>query len=150
MSDTTLRIDPDSMAQLDDLKARLLRWAQFMPNRTRKAMLAGAEVVIGRSRSEYLKAPEADKTRLHVRTGRLWRSLHAKADVSGTEVKLYIGTNVIYARIHELGGDIPRGTGRPTKMPARPYLRPALRDVQPQLPRIILSHLKAMYEGGAE
>lgn len=45
-------------------------------------------------------APGPDPERLHVRTGRLWRSVTVKetGELSGT-----VGTNVEYARRHEFG-----------------------------------------------
>ncbi len=45
-----------------------------------------------------------------------------------TLAEVGIGTNIIYARIHELGGIIKNAWGRGiiVHMPARPYLRPAM------------------------
>lgn len=57
-------------------------------------------------------------------TGRLRNSLTYKADHASVEV----GTNVLYARIHQLGGIAGRktfsGVGPPnrSRLPARPYL----------------------------
>lgn len=51
-----------------------------------------------------------------VDTARLRNSLHVFADQEIAEV----GTDVIYARIHQLGGDT--GRGHATHLPARPYL----------------------------
>ena len=39
-------------------------------------------------------------------------------------IKGVVGSNLVYARIHELGG--LAGRGRKVKIPMRPYLRPAL------------------------
>lgn len=45
---------------------------------------------------------------LNVKTGRLRRSINARIDDQPGSVYSYVGTNVVYARIHELGGDIHR------------------------------------------
>ncbi len=50
--------------------------------------------------------PESEH-RLGVRSGRLWKSLHAsKARVTGFGVQSAIGSNIKYAGIHEFGGEI--------------------------------------------
>ncbi len=49
-------------------------------------------------------------------TGRLYRSLTYRARARD----LQVGTNVIYARIHQFGGKA--GRGRKVTIPARPYL----------------------------
>jgi phage virion morphogenesis protein len=51
-----------------------------------------------------------------VDTARLKNSLHVVATPDAAEV----GTDVIYARIHQFGGETGRGGA--TKLPARPYL----------------------------
>ncbi len=83
---------------------------------------------------------------LGVVTGRLRSSIglfNFLSDKGGISVR--IGTNVIYARIHEYGGTIRPGakgflawqnrntgkwvfTQKPVKIPARPFLRPAIED----------------------
>jgi phage gpG-like protein len=40
---------------------------------------------------------------LHVRTGRLRRSINLRLDDEGNQVTASVGTNVEYARVHELG-----------------------------------------------
>jgi phage virion morphogenesis protein len=49
-------------------------------------------------------------------TGRLMKSLNSKAYPDRAEV----GTNVVYAAIHQFGG--PAGRGRKVNVPARPFL----------------------------
>src|SRR4051812_49353550 len=44
---------------------------------------------------------------LHVRTGRLRRSINMKFEDNGFSVTATVGTNVVYARIHEMGGKTP-------------------------------------------
>lgn len=107
---------------------------------------------------------------LHVRTGRLRRSITAQFEEGETSIRARVGTNVKYARVHELGF---RGTvqvkehlrmqvtawGRPMKnprnvtvkahpmqmnTPARPFLRPALEENEE---RIKTNVRKAIAEG---
>lgn len=76
-------------------------------------------------------------------TGNLMNSIGVKAGDIGTHsANVTIGTNVIYAAIHEFGGTIVAKNGpflhfvidgrhvqtRSAQMPARPYLRPAIND----------------------
>ncbi len=62
---------------------------------------------------------------LGVKSGRLRSSISfSPATQNGNEYSTKIGTNVIYAPIHEFGGRI----GKRGKMPARPFLRPSLQD----------------------
>lgn len=49
-------------------------------------------------------------------TGRLRSSI----DYAATPSKVMVGSNIIYARIHQLGGKA--GKGHKVKIPARPYL----------------------------
>jgi len=51
-----------------------------------------------------------------IKTRRLQNSITYKTD----KTSLTLGSNVIYARIHQLGGQA--GRGRKTTIPARPYL----------------------------
>jgi len=57
-------------------------------------------------------------------TGRLKGSIHATAYEDRVEV--VTGTDVEYARIHQLGGDA--GRNHATKLPARPYLGMSAED----------------------
>lgn len=61
-----------------------------------------------------VKGKKAGKTL--VDTARLRNSITVRATADAAEV----GTNVVYARIHQLGGET--GRGRKTQLPARPYL----------------------------
>ncbi len=86
---------------------------------------------------------------LNVRTGRLRRSITGRiAEENGQPVGL-VGTNVSYARVHELGfkGTVPvkahtrtikgkpmmvRAHSRKLDIPARPFLQPALNENLPK------------------
>lgn len=63
-------------------------------------------------------------------TGTLKRSVKttgARRTARGYEA--LVGPTAEYARVQELGG--PAGRGLRTRLPARPYLRPALRESRP-------------------
>jgi len=64
-----------------------------------------------------------------MRTGALVNSIMtSRGKKSKTYADAEVGTNIVYARIHELGGIIKNAWGRGVivHMPARPYLRPAM------------------------
>ncbi|MBW1666717.1 MAG: phage virion morphogenesis protein [Deltaproteobacteria bacterium] len=106
-----------------------------------KGMTKGLDLAVGTAKREYLSGPRPE--RLGVRTGHLRRSIRSQTVIRGDEVEGRIGTNVLYARIHEKGGvitpkrakvlrfQIPGVGWRSAKrvvMPARPFLRPAIMD----------------------
>jgi len=83
---------------------------------------------------------------LNVRTNRLRSSIQKSAgnriDVTSSGISGTVGTNVVYAKIHEYGGVIkPKTkkalkfkigntwvTTKQVKMPKRPYMKPSLRE----------------------
>lgn len=66
-------------------------------------------------------------TYLGVKTGRLRSSISAgQVEHSGNEYLVKIGTNVVYASIHEFGG--MAGRNNKVRIPARPFLRPSIED----------------------
>lgn len=92
---------------------------------------------------------------LNVRTGRLRSSfaMQRARYQSGIGVYGLVGTNVIYARIHEVGGVIkptagkylrfktPDGSWHTVKqvtIPARPYAAPAMREEKGYIGRVII------------
>lgn len=116
----------------------------------RKALQKGMQIV-----RETVKDPYLTGKALNVDTGTLRRSITYKTEKVGTSmVKASVGTNVIYGRIHELGFSGPVSVERHAryqylvygkkmktprmvaveqhtrnmKMPARPFLRPALEE----------------------
>ena len=56
---------------------------------------------------------------LKVKTGRLRSSINTKVQQFGSNIIGSIGSNVVYASIHELGS---------SRIPARPFLAPAIED----------------------
>ena len=77
---------------------------------------------------------------LNVRSGSLRRSITSGVNIKGNSVVGSLGSNLIYARIHELSGTIRPRTGQYLRfqiegqwktvksvfIPARPFLRPAI------------------------
>jgi phage gpG-like protein len=64
---------------------------------------------------------------LNVRTGKLrssWANPGAITQRITGGWRMTIGSDVVYARIHELGG--MAGRGHKTRIPRRPYMRPAI------------------------
>jgi phage gpG-like protein len=82
----------------DEVAARLLLAPAKVRAAVRRAVEASAAAVTARS-----KAKLSDDV-LHVRTGRLRRSVHYAMIGSDDLPAAVIGTNVEYARIHEYGG----------------------------------------------
>lgn len=75
---------------------------------------------------------------LRVRTGNLRRSIIGA--VKGNVVS--VGTDVVYGRIHELGGIMPGGW----KMPKRPYLAPAFDENENKIEKILMKELRQEWE----
>lgn len=109
---------------------------KFDPDKWRRAMLkAMHSVTIGVS--AYIKERGLSGQVLHIRTGRLKSSINGTSQMVGNIVTGKIGTNVVYAPIHEFGGVI-RAKNSPylrfkigdrwvskkqVTIPARPFLR---------------------------
>lgn len=78
---------------------------------------------------------------LIMRTGALVNSIIVDEIKKGkTKSEVGIGTNMVYARIHELGGIIKGAFGLEgmiVHMPARPYLRPALDENEPDIVKAV-------------
>lgn len=80
----------------------------------------------------YMSGPRPQ--RIDVVTGTLRRSI--AVDRGRLPFEVAVGSNVVYAPVHEFGS-------RNGRIPARPYLQPALRDVGPEMPRAILTAWRA-------
>lgn len=88
---------------------------------------------------------------LQVRSGTLRRSIHPEYDFTADKAVAIIGTNTIYARIHEYGGVILPKTKKALKfkigdkwvitkrvvMPERSFLRTALRETVPEIEAVL-------------
>lgn len=92
--------------------------------------------------ASYVKSEKLSGQVLRIRTNRLKSSIAGTANAVGDIISGKIGTNVVYARIHELGGTIVPKNGPFLKfniggrwifaskvtMPKRPYLAPSLNE----------------------
>ena len=75
----------------------------------------------------YVKRNKLSGQVLNVRTGTLRRSIAYRIESGDTFVTAKIGTNVIYAAIHEYGGVIQTKFAT-IRMPMRSYMRTTLQD----------------------
>lgn len=73
---------------------------------------------------------------LQVRTGTLRRSINQRVTQQADSTTGQVGTNVVYARIHEYGGTVVRhskkGPGRAV-YPERSFLRTAMHDMEARI-----------------
>ena len=103
MFNIQLDIDPKSIKMLnkidDDVKTGLLKGV-------RKAMF----FVEGESKKRFGSAGN-----LRVRSGRLRSSIKSSVQKQGKDIVGIVGSNVIYASVHEFGND---------RVPARPFITP--------------------------
>lgn len=97
----------------------LPRLARDMDENIDRGLAKGAAVY---EREMKLKVSTGGSSGLHVRTGRLRASINTAFFPSQNLAK--IGPNVVYATIHEFGGQAGRGGA--VTIPARPYVRPTL------------------------
>lgn len=106
---------------------------------------------------------------LHVRTGRLRRSITQVVETHGEKVEGVVGTNVEYAPIHEYGfsgtetvaasfrtSKLGKGFGvtahtRQVHMPERSFIRSALNELQPDIrtmiERAVSDHIMKVSQG---
>ena len=96
-----------------------------------RGSMAMACIIVQRRAKQNVET--GGRSGLHVITGRLHRSI-AYDIVSAWEGR--VGSNVEYAAIHEYGGEAGP-VSRRVHIPARPYLRPALDDMQREVTRAL-------------
>jgi len=136
---------------------------QGVANGVTPAMVRG--VAKGSFRVEATTKGKLSGEVLKVRTGRLRNSVTATAPVvMGDVVEGRVGTNVIYARIHELGGEIVPKNGpylvfqvsgrwvrtKHVTMPKRPFLQPSLDQNRAQIVGDIQGELAALVTAASE
>ncbi len=73
----------------------------------------------------------------HLLSGRLRTSITHRVSIDGRNVVGVVGTNVVYARRLELGFSGTDSKGRNINQGARPFLRPALKELFPRLATIL-------------
>jgi len=114
--------------QVEELKNRLMRWAQVAPKELEMVLRRAAELVITEVKTHHLSGPRMPRgmgygsyawqnCTLGVVSGTLRRSINKKVTVTPGKVSAMVGTNVKYGRRHEFGEE---------GMPERPFLRPSL------------------------
>lgn len=143
--------------KLSDKSKKLIR---KMPDVTVPAIYKGMKRAMltaeRTAKGEYLSGRALKR-----RTGRLRSSLTAHVAIVGDHVVGRLGTNVIYARIHEKGGEIrPKrakalrfqipGVGwrtvKKVTMPKRPFLRPAFEDNTDEFRAIFSKAMREAFE----
>ena len=124
------------MASARDVAVHLQGMRDKAPEGCRAAVNAMGAVMVRAtmlelSRVSHLKGtptPSAPGSPPAMIGGSLLRSVHAtEPSGGGDQWQVTVGGSVVYARIHELGGQT--GRGHKTRLPPRPYLRPALEKI---------------------
>ncbi len=116
----------------------VMRRLQTMDERVRMALRRAIEKE-AIFETGYVKSRKLSGQVLNVRTGTLRRSIAYRIESGDTFVTAKIGTNVIYAAIHEYGGVIHHyarsstkthktSNGWDVKMPMRSFMRTTLAD----------------------
>lgn len=143
-----------------------------MPELMTPAVFKGMKQAMALAEST-VRSPYLSGKALKRRTGRLRGSITHNVKLDGDNVVGQIGTNVVYGRIHELGYTGPvqvmahartirqafgraitptvvnvRAHTRNVDMPARPFLRPAVKDKLSAIERIIANRIEEAFSGG--
>lgn len=141
--------------------SQLIARLQSMPERVRRGLVRGV-LKAARDLQRHVQQDKLSGQVLHRRTGNLRSSINVKMEEDAKGVFASVGTNVVYAAIHEYGGDIPirRALGSAKKgarqlksggvihMPERSYLRSALRDYEERIKRTMEESVaEALHEG---
>jgi len=107
-----------------------------------EAAMAGGRVVEGHAKVNA----GSGRPGLRIQKGTLTNSIEAvRGKLRKTFAESNIGTNVVYARIHELGGIIEGAFGIPgmiVHMPARPYLRPAIDENENDIEKAVRTEIQ--------
>ena len=101
---------------------RVLSFMERLPEQSKDSMKR-AILRLAVMLQNYVKDSELTGQALHVRTGRLRRSITAKATEEGTTYAGIVGTNVVYARINEFGGQTRPHEIRPVRARALLFAR---------------------------
>lgn len=120
-----------------------LKWLdlshRFIETGVEKGMRDVALLAERKAKMDFTKSRTSDGP-LHVRTGNLRRSIVGEA--KGSIVSL--GSDVIYSRIHELGG--MAGPNKDIRIPKRPYLKPAFEENMDEIEKTIVDALIKSWE----
>lgn len=118
--------------------------------------------------AEYVRVNKLSGQVLKNRTGTLRRSIHPRADIEGGTVVGIVGTNVEYAKVHELGGVFhikeharlqTQAFGRPiiprlvtvsahnAAFPQRAFLLPSIQEKRDDILNGLKSDLRTIIDG---
>jgi len=118
-----------SMEKNFDAQGRPQKWAPLAPATIRDRLKG--RVIVGRRSARRTRVGVLKKVRgmrILQRSGHLKQSIVAHPDAEGVDVGS-IGSNLIYARIQQLGGEAGRKSNRVT-LPARSYVMLQDEDVE--------------------
>ena len=118
---------------MEQYERKLKRWQKRFPDDLKKVLARGGEKIISVIHREHLSGPYMGKGRtsetratLAVRSGRLKNSVNRKVRVKSGDISLKVGTNVVYAGVHEHGW-------RLRNIPKRAYLWPSVQKKRPEI-----------------
>jgi len=137
-----------------DVNDNDLRRLNKMPSDFRKGLLEGVRkgMMIAEATSKKRMGKHGE---IGVKSGHLRRSVHSKVQDEGDKIIGMLYSNVVYARIHELGGTIrPRTkkylrfkvngkwvSKKEVTIPARPYLRPSIEENVERIKDVIVNSI---------
>ena len=119
---------------------RVIQRFYSMPDDLRQKLRYAIEIE-AMYETAYIKNSKLSGQVLHVRTGTLRRSITHRLTSNESSVKATIGTNVIYAAIHEYGGIIHQ-KNRVIHMPMRSFMRSTLKDNKQRIINAIKNAVK--------
>lgn len=120
-----------------------------------KNLRVGLQHALIHYRDQVVKNITSGKYGIKTRSGRLRGSLETDIQGSGLDLKGYVGTNLVYAAIHEFGGTIKAKRApflvfqiggnwirkKRVEMPERGYMRKTLETETDEILRIIAQEL---------
>ena len=111
---------------MDQFQRKVRRWRRKFPDAIREALERGGERILHEVHTKHLSGPKIPRgeghptnATLQPQSGRLKTSVHYRVRSTSRETSLTVGTNVIYAGVHEHGY-------KKRNIPARPFLQPSV------------------------
>jgi len=171
-----INIDIAGIPKLQFAASALRKASQAIRERLLRAANDFGNDVVKTSREDYLTGPRPKK--LGVGTGNLRSRIRSIVEASGNDINIKVGTDVIYGRIHEKGGTthptvtkkmrgwawymygktgedkfkglaLTRKNRLTIKLPARPFLSPAVKDNLPKFKLTVQNILRESASLGA-
>lgn len=137
---------------LEKLPGQLQRFRIGITERLGRMLTLSGEEIVGTSREDYLSGPRPEKL------GRVSGDLARQTTYEVRGGRVVIGTNLAYGRTHEEGGTIKAKSGgrlvfrlgdgqwrsaKEVHIPARPFLRTALKDSVKSIQSIVEQQTQA-------